>query len=128
MVSNTLDPLEKLIDVKTKRERELSIASETAAERTTKEGAAYLLECLPLIDVDHDMFTEEDFRWILEALRFEARFEPDPKRLGISVTLSATIVLPGEGGVSQSLYVPHVGTERDPGKMPGGFVRVPGGN
>lgn len=54
--------LEELIDVKTKRERELSIASKTAAERTTKEGAAYLLECLPLLDVDHDMFTEEDFR------------------------------------------------------------------
>jgi hypothetical protein len=115
------------IDVKTKRERELSIASEAAAERTTKEGAGYLLECLPVLDVDLDMLMEEDFRMLLEALRFEARFEPDPKRLGISVILSATIVLPGEDGVSQSLYVPPVGTERNPGQNAGGFVRAPGG-
>jgi hypothetical protein len=69
--------------------------------------------------VDLDMLTEEDFRMLLEALRFEARFEPDSKRLGISVTLSATIVRPGEDGVSQSLYVPPVETERNPRRMPG---------
>jgi hypothetical protein len=119
--------LQELIDVKTKRERELTIASATAAEQTTKEGVAYLLECLPLLDVDRDMLTDEDFRMILEAFRFEARFEPDPRRLGISVTLASTLVLPGEDGLLQNLSVPHVGAGRNTRQMSGVLFVPPAG-
>lgn len=61
-----------------------------------------------------EMLTDEDFRNLLEALSFEARYEPDSKRLAVSVTLVPEIVQPGESGHSQYLHVPPVGTEQNP--------------
>jgi hypothetical protein len=63
---------------------------------------------------------------LLEAIRFEARYDPNSKRLGISVNLTGTLVLPGEDGVSQDLFVPR-GNRSEPPKNFAGFVCAPRG-
>jgi site-specific DNA recombinase len=120
--------LEELTAHKTRREKELEQARRALSDHPTAEGVAPLLNCLPLMDIDIEALEDEDFRLLLDALAFEARYQPEEKRLGVWVTLTPEILRPEEGQAdllkgseealsaveresSDLLYVPPVGLE-----------------
>lgn len=49
------------------------------------KGRRISLNACPLLDVDLDMITGDDFRDLLEAMNFEARYDPEHKRLMVAV-------------------------------------------
>lgn len=57
-----------------------------------------LLEALPQLDVKEDTLGQEDFRQLLDALKFEARYDPGSKQLTIRILLVPELLLPPEGG------------------------------
>ncbi len=53
------------------------------SSRALKEQAS----ALPLLDVDWELVCDEEFRGLLAALNFEARYDPTKRELTIRVTL-----------------------------------------
>jgi len=52
---------------------------------------------LPLVDVDFERLEEAEFRALLEALNFEARYDSRRKELAVSVVLVPELVGPDDG-------------------------------
>ena len=104
--------LEELAQLKGKREQQLEAAERAAAERQNPEQAAELLDVLPLLDVDFELLGDAEFRALLEALNFEARYDPRTKQLAVKVWLAPDLIGPNDGGSSSSLsLVPPAGLE-----------------
>ena len=52
---------------------------------------------LPLLDVDWELVSDQDFRDLLAALNFEASYEPTKRELTIRVTLIPELTSPDGG-------------------------------
>ena len=104
--------LEELTSLNAKRQKQLEAAELAAAERPDPEQAAELLEVLPLVDVDFERLEEAEFRAILEALNFEARYDPRRKELAVRVVLAPELLGPNDGHPRSPLsLVPPAGIE-----------------
>lgn len=105
--------LNELAALKARRERDLAAADQMLVGRSDPEAAAVLLEALPRLDVKVDTLAEEDFRQLLDALKFEARYDPGSKQLTIRILLVPELLLPPEGGpdCSRVKFVPPTGFE-----------------
>jgi hypothetical protein len=51
------------------------------------QSAEALVGALPLLDVDWELVSDQDFRALLAALNFEASYDPTKRELTIRVTL-----------------------------------------
>lgn len=85
---------------KTRKQRELEAAGRALAGRPDPETAQSLLDLVPLLEVDARMLEKESFRQLLEALSFEARFDPGRKELAVRVVLHPELVVPGEASAA----------------------------
>ena len=65
---------------------------------------------LPLLVVDWELVSDQDFRDLLAALNFEARYDPTKRELTISVMLVLELTSPS-GGRAPLLSVPSAGFE-----------------
>jgi hypothetical protein len=99
--------LEELTELKGKRQQQLEAAERAAAERPDPEQAAELLEVLPLVDVDFERLEEAEFRALLEALNFEARYDSRRKELLVRVVLASELVGPDDGHPRSPLSLVH---------------------
>lgn len=67
------------------------------------------MDGLPLLDVDWELVSDQDFRNLLAALNFEASYEPRKRELTIRVTLVPELTFP-DGGRAPLLSVPPEGS------------------
>jgi hypothetical protein len=74
------------------------------------ELAEALVAALPLLDVDGELVSDQDFRDLLTALNFEASYDPTRRELTIRVTLVPELTHPG-GVRAPLLSVPPAGFE-----------------
>jgi hypothetical protein len=65
---------------------------------------------LPLLDVDWELVSDQDFRDLLAALNFEETYEPTRRELTIRVTLVPELTSP-DGTRAPLLSVPPAGFE-----------------
>ncbi len=104
--------LEELTLLKAKRQQQLEAAERSAAERPNPEQAAELLDVLPLFDVDFERLEDAEFRALLDALNFEARYDPRSQELAVRVVLAPELVGPNDRQArSPLLLVPPAGIE-----------------
>jgi hypothetical protein len=61
------------------------------------ESAEALVAALPLLDVDWELVSDQDFRDLLAALNFEATYDPTKRELTIRVTLVPELTSPDGG-------------------------------
>ena len=88
--------LAELADLRAKKERELEAALEVVNQRPDPKTAESLMSALPLMVVDWERLSSEDFRDLLETINFEARYEPRTKILTVQVTLIPELLPPDE--------------------------------
>ena len=69
------------------------------------------MAALPLLDVDWELLSDQDFRALLTALNFEASYNPTKRELTIRVTLVPELTHP-DGPRAPLFFVPPGGTER----------------
>ncbi|MDQ3784708.1 MAG: hypothetical protein M3360_07520 [Actinomycetota bacterium] len=62
-------------------------AAEETAQVPDPELAEAPVAALPLLDVDWELVSDQDFRELLAALNFEASYHPNKRELTIRVTL-----------------------------------------
>jgi hypothetical protein len=65
---------------------------------------------LPLLDVDWELLSDQDFRALLTALNFEASYNPTKRELTIRVTLVPELTHP-DGPRAPLLFVPPAGLQ-----------------
>lgn len=82
--------------VEAKRQQQLEAAERGAAERPDSEQAAELLDVLPLVDVDFERLEDGEFKALLDALNFEARYDPRREELAVRVVLVPELVGPND--------------------------------
>jgi hypothetical protein len=75
------------------------------------QSAEALVDALPLLDVDWELVSDQDFRALLAALNFEASYDPTKRELTIRVTLVPELTHPG-GNRAPLLSVPPGGLEQ----------------
>jgi hypothetical protein len=75
-----------------------------------RESAEAHVAALPLLDVDWELVSDQDFRALLTALNFEASYDPTERELTIRVTLVAELTHP-DGRRAPLLFVPPAGFE-----------------
>jgi hypothetical protein len=102
--------LEELGTLSAKKQRALEAAEKEMAQVPDPESAESLVGALPLLDVDWELVSDQDFRDLLVALNFEARYEPTKRELTIRVTLVPELTHP-DGGRAPLLFVPPAGFE-----------------
>jgi site-specific DNA recombinase len=102
--------LEELAGLRAKKQRALEAAEKQMAQVPDPESAEALVGALPLLDVDWDLVSDEEFRALLAALNFEATYEPTKRELTIRVTLVPELTSP-DGGRAPLLSVPPAGFE-----------------
>src|SRR6266542_6182545 len=96
--------------MKARRQRELEAAERAVTGQPDPDTATTLLDLLPCLQVSAELLREESFRELLEALHFDARFDPQRKALGIRVVLHPDLLTPPERPqTSPLLSVPPVG-------------------
>jgi site-specific DNA recombinase len=103
--------LSELANLRAKKERELETADRALRERPDPQTAEQLLQALPLLQVDWDLLSEEDFRDLLKVLNFEARYHPANKVLTVRVALIPELLFPEDPAVPSLLFVPPAGFE-----------------
>jgi hypothetical protein len=72
------------------------------------QSAEELIGALPLLDVDWELLSDQDFRALLAALNFEASYEPTKRELTTRVTLVPELTHP-DGPRAPHLFVPPAG-------------------
>ena len=102
--------LEELAGLRAKKQRALEAAEKETAQVPDPESAQALVDALPLLDVDWELVSDQDFRDLLAALNFEASYEPTNRELTIRVTLVPELTHP-DGGRAPLLFVPPAGFE-----------------
>jgi hypothetical protein len=61
------------------------------------ESTEALVDALPLLEVDWELVSDNEFRDLLAALNFEASYDPTKRELTIRVTLVPELTDPGGG-------------------------------
>jgi hypothetical protein len=79
--------LEELAALRAKKQQALETAEKEMAQVPDPESAEALVAALPLLDVDWELVSDQDFRDLLAALNFEASYDPTTRELTIRVTL-----------------------------------------
>jgi site-specific DNA recombinase len=111
LMKDLKERLTELAKIRAKKERELEAARRLLAERPEPKAAESLVSALPLMEVDWELLSDEDFRDLLKTLNFEARYDPRSKNLNVQVTLIPELLLPNESGRSPLSFVPPAGFE-----------------
>ncbi len=81
-----------------------------AAQVPDPESAEALVAALPLLDVDWELLSDQEFRALLTALNFEASYNPTKRELSIRVTLVPELTDPDRPR-APLLFVPPAGFE-----------------
>jgi hypothetical protein len=102
--------LEELAALRAKKQRALEAAEKEMAQVPDSESAEALVGALPLLDVDWELVSDQEFRALLAALNFEASYDPTKRELTIRVTLVPELTHP-DGPRAPLLFVPLAGTE-----------------
>jgi site-specific DNA recombinase len=102
--------LEELAALRAKKQRALEAAEKEMGQVLDPESAEALVTALPLLDVDWELVSDQDFRDLLAALNFEGRYDPTKRELTIRVTLVPELTHP-DGGRAPLLSVPPAGFE-----------------
>jgi hypothetical protein len=68
--------LQELAAVRPKKQQALEAADREIAQVSDPESAQALVDALPLLGVDWELVSDDDFRGLLAALNFEASYEP----------------------------------------------------
>ncbi len=102
--------LEELAALRAKKQRALEAAEQEMAQVPDQESAETLVDALPLLDVDWELVSDQEFRDLLAALNFEATYDPTKRELTIRVTLVPELTSP-DGGRAPLLSVPPAGFE-----------------
>ncbi len=97
--------LEELGTLRPKRQRALEAAEKEMAQVPDPESAETLVAALPLLDVDWELVSDQEFRDLLAALNFEATYNPTKRELTIRVTLVPELTHP-DGPRAPLLFVP----------------------
>jgi site-specific DNA recombinase len=97
--------LEELAAIRTKKQRALHAAERELDHAPDPESAEELVGALPLLNVDWELLSDQDFRALLAALNFEASYEPTKRELTIRVTLVPELTHP-DGSRAPHLFVP----------------------
>ena len=100
--------LEELAALRSKKQRAMEAAEKEMAQVPDPESAEALVDALPLLDVDWELVSDEEFRDLLAALNFEANYDPTKRELTIRVTLVPELTSP-DGGRAPLLFVPPAG-------------------
>ena len=79
--------LEELAALRAKKQKALETAVKEVAQVPDPESAEALVAALPLLDVDWELVSDDEFRALLAALNFEASYDPTKRELTIRVTL-----------------------------------------
>lgn len=107
LLKDLKERLTELANLRAKKERELEAAESLANQRPDARTAEALMEALPLLEVDWELLSDEDFRQLLQILNFEARYNADTKELHVSVTLIPELLFPDDPANGSSLlFVP----------------------
>ncbi len=93
--------------MKARRQRELEAAERAVTGQPDPDTATTLLDLLPCLQVSAELLREESFRELLEALHFDARFDPQRKALGIRVVLHPDLLTPPERPQTSPLLSVH---------------------
>ncbi len=91
-------------------ERALEAAARVAPQVPDPESAEALVNALPLLDVDWELHSRQDFRELLSALKFEASYLPTTRELTVRVTLVPDLARP-DGPRAFHLFEPGRGIE-----------------
>ena len=86
--------LEELRTLRAKTQRALEAAEREMAQVPHPQSAEALVGALPLLDVDWELVSDQDFRALLAALNFEASYDPTKRELTIRVTLVPELTHP----------------------------------
>ena len=89
--------LEELAGLRAKRQRALEAAERERAQVPDPESAEAFVDALPLLEVDWELVSDNEFRDLLAALNFEASYDPTKRELTIRVTLVPDLTDPGGG-------------------------------
>ncbi len=95
--------LEELGALRAKKQRALEDAEKERAQVPDPESAAALVASLPLLEVDWELVSDNEFRDLLAALNFEASYDPTKRELTIRVTLVPELTHPD--GPARSPFV-----------------------
>ena len=99
---------EELAAVRAKKQRALEAAEKERAQVPDPESAESLVGALPLLDVDWELVSDQEFRDLLAALNFEASYDSTKRELTIRVTLVPELTSP-DGDRAPLLSVPPAG-------------------
>ncbi len=102
--------LEELAALRAKKQRELEAAEKETAQVPDPESAEALVDAPPLLDVDWELVSDQEFRDLLAPLNFEAKYDSTKRELTIRVTLVPELTHP-DGGRAPLLFVPPAGFE-----------------
>jgi site-specific DNA recombinase len=102
--------LEELAGLRAKKQRALEAAEKETAQVPDPESAETLVDALPLLDVDWELVSDQEFRDLLAALNFEASYDSTKRELTIRVTLVPELTSP-DGDRAPLLSVPPAGFE-----------------
>ncbi len=105
--------MDELARLRSKKQSQVEAAEKEAAQVPDPESAEALMAVLPLLDVDWELVSDQDFRALLAALNFEASYDPTKRELTIRVTLVPQLTHP-DGGRAPLLSVPPAGFEPAP--------------
>jgi site-specific DNA recombinase len=102
--------LEELAALRTRKQRALDATQSETMRASDSESAAALVDALPLLDVDWEVVSDDEFRDLLAALNFEASYDPRKRELSIRVTLVPELTSPDAVRASL-LFVPPARTD-----------------
>jgi hypothetical protein len=86
--------MNELARLRSKKQSQLEAAEKEEAQVPDPESAEALVAALPLLDVDWEIVSDQDFRALLVALNFEASYDPTKRELSIRVTLVPELTHP----------------------------------
>lgn len=104
LLKDLRDRLTELSKMRAKKERELEAVEGMLNERPDPTAAESLISALPLRRINWELLEEDDFRDLLEALNFEARYDPRTKELTVQVVLIPELLFPDEPANSSLLW------------------------
>jgi len=96
--------LDELGAIRSKKQQALEAAERELRHAPDPESAEALVDALPLLDVDWELVSDQDFRALLAALNFEASYDPTKRELTIRVTLVPELTHP-DGPRAPLLFV-----------------------
>ncbi|MQB02324.1 MAG: hypothetical protein GEU78_19205, partial [Actinobacteria bacterium] len=79
--------MDELARLRSKKQAQLEAAEKEATQVPDPASAEALMSALPLLDVDWELVSDQEFRDLLTSLNFEASYDPTKRELTIRVTL-----------------------------------------